>query len=335
MRKDVVWSEYFEDNERVADLINGYVCNGKEEVHAEDIKEVDNKLTFRINERLKLTQKTLLRDVVRKVAFGTTFLILDMENQSIVDYSYPLRELGYIYGEYEKQHRKIRRILRKSKSCRNISENMYGYGKEDKMHPTIVFLLYSGKDEWDGPLSLHDMLDMKGVPESIRDKILDLNINLINIREMSEESLNSFKTDIKNVFRLIKSSENKEQIVKIINEDDYYKDIPEDAYNVVTEYARITEIKDSEKIKTANGGYDMCKGLQEWGEDLRREGIAEGREQGIEQGIKQGINEGQTMLLLAMLKDGKVTIEEALNYTELTRKELEEMVENKDRKWRI
>ena len=253
MRKDVVWSEYFEDNERVADLINGYVCNGKEEVHAKDIKEVDNKLTLRINERPKLTQKTLLRDVVRKVAFGTTFLILDMENQSVVDYSYPLRELGYIYGEYEKQHRKIRRLLRKSKSWRNISENMYGYGKEDKMHPTIVFLLYSGKDEWDGPLSLHDMLDMKGVPESIRDKILDLNINLINIREMSEESLNSFKTDIKNVFRLIKSSENKEQIVKIINEDDYYKDIPEDAYNVVTEYARITEIKDSEKIKTANG----------------------------------------------------------------------------------
>ena len=42
MEKDVSWKEYFRDNERYADVINGIGCGGQQVVTGEDLQEADS-----------------------------------------------------------------------------------------------------------------------------------------------------------------------------------------------------------------------------------------------------------------------------------------------------
>ena len=64
MRKDGGWKTYFHDNRRYADLINGVGCHGRQIVKETDLQEED------------VTAKDKSRDILRKVAFGTSFVIV-------------------------------------------------------------------------------------------------------------------------------------------------------------------------------------------------------------------------------------------------------------------
>lgn len=54
-----------------------------------------------------------IRDLVRKTAFGINFAVIGIENQSNIDYTFPVRAMSYDVGEYEKQLKRIRRRLRR------------------------------------------------------------------------------------------------------------------------------------------------------------------------------------------------------------------------------
>ena len=83
MGKDGGWKTYFNDNRRYADLINGIGCHGKQLVKETDLQEED------------VTAKEKSRDMLRKVGFGTSFVIIGIENQEEKDYSLPLRNMFY------------------------------------------------------------------------------------------------------------------------------------------------------------------------------------------------------------------------------------------------
>ncbi len=50
--------------------------------------------------------------MLRKAAFGTSFVIVGIENQEEKDYSLPLRNMFYDVSNYEKQALKIRKEAR-------------------------------------------------------------------------------------------------------------------------------------------------------------------------------------------------------------------------------
>lgn len=62
---------------------------------------------------------------------------------------------------------KILRRLRKLKGL-SAGEYLYGFGKDRRLYPVVTFVLYGGKEDWDGPESLHEMLDWTGIPETLR-----------------------------------------------------------------------------------------------------------------------------------------------------------------------
>ena len=63
------------------------------------------------------------------------------------------------------------------------------------MYPVVTFVLYGGKEIWDGPESLHDMLDWTDVPEKIKAFVSDYPIHIVKIREF--ENTEVFRTDVK------------------------------------------------------------------------------------------------------------------------------------------
>lgn len=301
MKSDISWKAYFSDDERYADIINGIAFGGVQEVSGDNLYDADSQSGFLSMTgfvkrkgvyKESLSMKKLkegrrarhlkVRDMVRRAAFGVNFVIIGIENQEITDYSMPLRNLSYDTGEYEKQAAKIRREVRREiKGNTNIKVNpgeyLYGFLKKSRLKPVITFILYSGIEEWDGPQSLHDMIDFTDIPKQLKCIVPDYRINLIEIRKIKDTSV--FRTDVRQVFDFIRLSEDKTALIRLVENDDYYKNMEEDAFEVAAHYTNAQElIETGDNYYTGKDGkIDMCRAIKEL--------IADGKAEGITQGI--------------------------------------------------
>ena len=91
MGVDVEWQEFFHDNLRYADIINGIGCDGIQMIKDTDLQEVDS------------TEKKKHRNLLRRVAMGINFAIIGIENQEKVDYRFPLRNMYYDVTRYTRR----------------------------------------------------------------------------------------------------------------------------------------------------------------------------------------------------------------------------------------
>ena len=71
----------------------------------------------------------------------------------------PVRTMLYDALEYTGQ---IQRIAAKHKQYREFGttngEYLSGFYKNDRLLPVITLVIYFGPDEWDAPVSLHEMM---------------------------------------------------------------------------------------------------------------------------------------------------------------------------------
>lgn len=300
MRKDVEWVDFFEDDCRYADAINGIVFSGKQVVSEADLSELDTRAGKKV------------RDLVRKTALGVNFAIVGIENQDEMDYEFPIRIMEYDVKRYKKQVTRTRNQLKQQKEKLNPGEFLYGFKKDSRLHPVVTFALYSGVKKWDGPLSLHDIIDFTDIPDELRKLVADYRIHLIDIRRFKDTSV--FKTDLRQVFDFIRCAEDKKALLELVSEDEYFKNISQDTYDVITKYANLGEgVIEMEKYKGEDGGINMCKGLRDLIDDSKEEGREE---------LLRGI-------VINMLRKNK-TIEEICDllgcdstYVEAIRKEIE------------
>ena len=300
MGKDVEWVDFLEDDCRYADAINGIVFSGKQVVSEADLSELDTRAGKKV------------RDLVRKTALGVNFAIVGIENQDEMDYEFPIRIMEYDVKRYKKQVTRTRNQLKQQKEKLNPGEFLYGFKKDSRLHPVVTFALYSGVKKWDGPLSLHDIIDFTDIPDELRKLVADYRIHLIDIRRFKDTSV--FKTDLRQVFDFIRCAEDKKALLELVSEDEYFKNISQDTYDVITKYANLGEgVIEMEKYKGEDGGINMCKGLRDLIDDSKEEGREE---------LLRGI-------VINMLRKNK-TIEEICDllgcdstYVEAIRKEIE------------
>lgn len=219
------------------------------------------------------------------------FAIIGIENQELIDYSIPLRNMTYDVGEYEKQAAKLRKAIRKEHSWSDRGEYLYGFCKDSRLYPVVTCILYAGEKEWDGPRSLREMLDFAGIPEDLQELIQDYRINLIEIRKLQDT--NVFQTDIRQVFDFIRCAGDKNALKELTQNDPAFRSMEEDAFDVMVQYANVPELVGIKDDYGKEGKIDMCKGLADWIAEEREAGIETGREEGREESRNETI---QTML---------------------------------------
>ena len=309
MKKDSSWKSFFSDDERFADCINGYGCGGQQVLTGSDLQEMDSQTGYFPGTSLrnaflsgKRSGKVKYRDLVRKAAFGMNFAIIGIENQECIDYTFPVRNMTYDAGEYEKQIAKLRKKLRAEHRLRNRGEYLYGFGKDTRLYPVVTFILYSGEEEWDGPRTLHEMLDFAGIPESLRSMVQDYQINLIEIRKLSDTSM--FKTDLRQVFDFIRCSHDKKALKKLIESDPAFQNMEEDAFDVMVQYGKAAEMVGIKDEFRKDGRIDMCKGLADWIAEEREAGMEAGMEAGKEIGLREGDEVKTRRVIINMLNRG-------------------------------
>ena len=283
MEKDVGWKLYFSDKKRYADIINGIGCGGAQLVKSTDLVDVDGQ-----------TLRGKARDLLCRSAFGANFALIGIENQEEIDYAFPLRNMSYDVAEYEKQIARVRKKARKSGEKLSAGEYLYGFRKSDKLEPVITLILYSGKEVWNGPTSLHELLDFTDIPEGLRELTPDYKINVIEIRKL--ENTEVFQTDVRQVFDFIRCSEDKAALRELVERHAYYHNMEEDAFDVIVMYTHSTELVRAKEYKGKDGKVDMCTAIKEM--------IADGRTEGIKVGREAGMDEKTRSFVVNMLRRG-------------------------------
>ena len=118
------------------------------------------------------------------------------------------------------------------------------------------------------------MLDFTDIPEELKQLVSDYKINLVEIRKLEDTSV--FKTDVRQVFDFIRCSNDKHALKKLVETDDYYKNMEEDAFDVAVQYTNATELIEAKEYYEKEDGVEMCQALTELLADEREEGREEG-----------------------------------------------------------
>ena len=255
--KDSLAKEYITNNVIFADLINFYFFDGEKKVNASDLKELDTTLVATLKKKKQIQRyRDLIKEACVKEDSNNTYIIFGIENQSKVDKGMIFRCMTYDALSYIKQ-------------LDYIEKN----DKNDKIElkPVITLVLYLGDEEWTGPRSLHEMIDMEKY-QFIKDRIYDYKLHLISPYEINNEDFSKLKSEMRLVLKCIKYSKDSMKLNNIIKNDCNFNMVSNKAAEL------IDEVVETEFAKNAEGGYvNMCKAIEDMKKEARLEGMAEER----------------------------------------------------------
>ena len=141
--------------------------------------------------------------------------------------------------------------------------------KEDRLIPTYTICLYHGKEPWDAPRSLKDMMYFEEKDEKWKDLFADYRMNLVCINEITDFS--KYPSPLKELFLLLSCRGKKEKLKNILKTTPTLKKLDEETARVAGLFVGVKNMikKESEDGKET---YDMCEALQGLLEDSRNEG---------------------------------------------------------------
>ena len=153
---------------------------GEQVVKPDNLEEMDTDVSGVImadDYKLSLGR---FRDVVKKNFDGIELVVLGLEIQEYIHYGMPLRTMIYDSLGYLKEFEGVRK-WNKDNGVKAVDadEFLSGIKKDDRFHPIINIILYYGEKEWDGPVSLKDM--MVDMPERFANLFADYEINLVQM----------------------------------------------------------------------------------------------------------------------------------------------------------
>lgn len=229
--------------------------------------------------------------------------IVCLQNQSDVHYAMPVRVMNEEAARYHEEWMAL------SEQCKDKAksgaEYISGFTKKDKLTPVITIVVYWGKEPWDGPRHLKEILKLEKCPLELQKFIVDYPIHLLEVRQYADSE--AFMTDIKYVFGFLQRDKNKEELSAYVEENEnIFSGLKESTYNLLSVMSRCSRLKQVKKEVEKEGAYDMCEAIEGIYEDGKREGKREGQQLGHRQGRRQGRREGrQEGRLLGQLEERK------------------------------
>lgn len=280
---------YLRDRVVFADAFNYFVFDGEQVLKAENLQPWDtDEIGLPYGKETDAEAKTTAKETVQKYRDSlnyatimsddeTAYVLLGIEGQFKVHYAMPVRNMEYDALQYAKQVEEIARKHREERDYkgRDSGEYLSGFYREDKVIPVITLVLYLSPDPWDGPRSIHEMLAVKN-PE-ILSFVQDYRLHLIEPAGIPKEDLGKFVSNLKQVIGYIKYSRDSKKLVELVESDPAFHVMDRDVAILINECTN-SNIKIDRKEQVI----DMCQAI----EDIRMEGMKEGREETILDGVR-------------------------------------------------
>ena len=203
LKPDIIVKNYWSSNEEFADLFNAVLFGGKQVIKSYELNDVDTDVSNvekygtytesikAIRDNIKIRKKSTIS--------GIEFVLLGIEGQEHIHYAMPLRIMGYDYGSYRKQYSDIKKEIKKKKGL-TTDEFLSGMKKEDRFIPVVTIVVYYGEKEWDGALSLKQMMT---IPKEMENIVNDYKMKLVEARQNDLLFYNVNNRDLFNLFGIL------------------------------------------------------------------------------------------------------------------------------------
>jgi len=295
--KNDVTKEFMSNNVFFADFCNYYIYNGEQRIQPDQLHPLDTSALLHAGKKHpSKTERDVLKYISAKTTDTVAYLIVGIENQSDIDYAMPARNMLYDAQQY---HRQRQEIINAHRNNREYEYFISGMHKDDKLLPVITIVVYFGSKPWDGPMTLHEILNTDD-PDLLQ-YVADYRLNLIDPHRLDDEALKKFHTNAREVLTFIKHAKNKSKILELVQERRFQTldHLAADVINACT---------NSKLPLTANEEDDvnMCQAIDEIREDSRNEGRAEERKE----------------MAIALLKKNIMTLAEIAELTKLSIEEV-------------
>ncbi len=237
MKADTVTKDYVKDAGVFADIFNYYIYGGRQVILPEQLSERDSTkiaLPYGADGALVPVQK--FRDVQK----------LKQEKG----------QEGTSAGEYRKTP--------------STGEFLSGFWSDDRLVPSITVTIFFGPEEWDGPLSLFDMMDVSD--PDVFACIDNYHVRLIAPAQMVDEEIMKFQSSLREVMLFIKYSKDRENLSRILKANEKrFREVERRAADVI-EAITNSGIKYNE----SEAKIDMCQAIQEIRMEERKIGEQDG-----------------------------------------------------------
>ena len=225
VKKDLSEKALIRKNDVFADIINTILGNGSEIVKEEDLDNSETESIHFNDQNGEL--EDLFRDVCKKdVRNGRIYTIWGIESQQKIDYTMPLRCMGYDYNAYKQQEENLlerrRRRLEEVEEKSGIKQKGKKKGhfrKTDKLAPVVTLVLYWGQN-WEKPRSLHDMIAIPEDMDQSEIQIPDYRMNVIELGKLDKDILIKFKSDFRFVAAHVRYRNSPEELEKFVRSED-------------------------------------------------------------------------------------------------------------------
>lgn len=287
---DAITKEYMRGSKVFADAFNYFIYGGEQVVDPEFLHELDTTeiaIPFTLDgksTREKAVQK--YRDVLKSTVVmrdaRASYILLGIENQTDIHYAMPVRNIIYDALQYGKQVSEIakRHKDQKDRKGHNRGEYLSGFYKEDRISPVITLVVHFGAEEWDGPLSLYDMMELED--STLKEFVQDYRIYLIDPYRLTEDDLEKFSSNLRGVLGYIKYSKDKKELSRFLN-NSQMQNMDNDAARVIRDITK-TPIY----VPEGKGEINVCEAVKDMINESRLEGKAEGKIQMLKELVKDG-----------------------------------------------
>ena len=290
LRADTITKDYVKDAGVFADIFNYYIYGGRQVILPEQITERDSTkiaLPYGADGAVVPVQK--FRDVQKLYAAMTDgkmeYVLYGAENQAEIHYAMPVKNNLYdaleYAGQVEKAAKSHRKEMKRKKEEGEASaeeggktpsagEFLSGFWVEDRLIPSITVTIFFGSEEWDGPLSLFEMMDVSD-PDVLA-CMDNYHVRLIAPAQMTDEEIMKFQSSLREVMLFIKYSKDKENLSRVlVTNEKRFRELERRAADVI-ETITNSGIKYDESEEVV----DVCQAIREIRMEERKIGEQDG-----------------------------------------------------------
>lgn len=342
VKQNALLSSFWKNKRHFADLFNTYLFDGRQVIDPEYLEEQDTSYSELIVGNRLIESIERIRDITKMTALGTEFILLGIENQNKVHYAMPLRTMVYDALGYVKQCKELRDLLNlqrrqdsnskqseiskaKTNSEQNVNQELTAdeflskFRKTDRLIAQYTIVIYYGEDDWDGPRSLKEMLN---IPLELEPLVQDYKMNLLEARKVDYSKFHN--ADVSGFFQLMHASNNKDNILENVLDLQFSNETLLVAGKVcnVKEWMDLALESKEEVICMSTAWQEAKKELIERGrQEGRMEVETEKRKKWERKAERKGERKGEIKALVNLYKKQLVNLEDAL--CELNMKEEE------------
>ncbi len=320
---DTITKQYMKNLQIFADAFNFFIYDGAQQILPENLHPLDTAYAETLTDDVSIQRmRDSLQYVTAMTDDTTAFAVLGIENQTDIHYAMPVRNMLYDALEYTEQVRQTASAHQRNGTFQVSSgEYLSGFYKTDRLTPVLTLVIYFGASPWDGPLSLHDMMNLQD--ETIRKLIADYPIYLIAPAQMADAEFDKFQTSLGPVLKFIKYSKEKDKMKQLL-QDNTYRHLDTMAARVINSctHAKLELAEEMEEI-------DMCQAIDE----IIQERVEEERNsmcQAIDEMVADGRTEGNETarkeMALQLLQDAVYPVSRIAELTKLSVSELEALL---------